>query len=267
MRQTFFRKGVGTIMIGVLVACGFTCRAAEMPRNASPSGKAQTQALPTIQLKPGTIESFTAAGTTETTYHVYTPGACQTNRPVPMLVLFSPGGDGRGMVSAFKDAAEAAGWIVAGCDKLSNSFEGNPQERQVEKELLDDILARIPHAPDKLFLGGFSGGAQRAYHLTARRKEKVAGVFAMGGWLGGETFYRLPYDQRMAVAMVNGKDDAAANSWVTKDTAILKKRFCIIRTFSFAGGHAMPPRATQDEVLAWLAKPSGGATTGRLAPR
>lgn len=263
----FSRQGVGTIMVGVLVAYGFVCRAAEMTTKVTASSKAQTQALPALQLKAGAIESFTAAGTTKTTYHVYTPAACQTNRPVPMLVLFSPGGDGRGMVSAFKDAAEAAGWIVVGCDKLSNSFEGNPQEHQVEQELLDDILARIPHAPGKLFLGGFSGGAQRAYHLTARRKEKVAGVFAMGGWLGGESYYKLPYGQRMAVAIVNGKEDAAANSWVGKDTAVLKKRFCTMRTFSFAGGHTMPPRATQDEVLSWLSKPSGREMTGRLAPR
>ena len=158
------------------------------------------------------------------------------------------------MVNAYKDAADAAGWVVAGCDKLSNNFEESPLEHQVEDELLNDMLVRIPHAPNKFFLGGFSGGAERAYHLSGRRREKIAGIIAMGGWLGGEKYQKLPYCQHMAVAMGNGKADEAAGSWVAKDGVVLRKRLCTTRLFPFDGGHQMPPRKIQDEVLVWLTK-------------
>ena len=212
-----------------------------------------------IKLKPGLIETFTAPGDTKTTYHVFSPSIYRTNAPSPLLVLFSPSGNGRGILNAFKESADEAGWILVGCDKLRNGFEENPLEHQVEDELLDDILTRIPHVPARVFFGGFSGGAERAYHLTARRDDGVAGVFAVGGWLGLEKYYDLPYRQHMVVAMVNGNKDTSARRSVLEVSDVLQKRACVIKEFLFDGGHQLPSKTTQAEVLAWLAQASTNA--------
>ncbi len=265
IRRMNVSKQVSLVVVVGAVALGFAVTGDASAANPNGTKVKKIPSIAPAELKPGQTETFTAQGETKTTYHVYTPTTYQTN--APMLVLFSPGGDGNGMVAAFKESVEAAGWIVVGCDKLSNGFEGNSLEHQVENELLDDILARIPHAAVRLFFGGFSGGAERAYHLSARRKEKIAGIIAMGGWLGGDEYRKLLYCQHMAVAMVNGKKDAAAASWVTKDSAVLRKRSCTIKLFQFEGGHAMPPEAIKKDVIAWLIQQTGGiAGTGGKPP-
>ena len=251
-------KQVSLVVIVGAVVLSFAITGDASEANLKCSKIIKWPSIVPAELIPGKTETFTAQGETKTTYHVYTPTACQTNAPI--LVLFSPSGAGSSMVAAFQKSAEAFGWIVVGCDKLSNGFEGNSLEHQVENELLDDILARIPHAAAKLFFGGFSGGAERAYHLSAHRKEKIAGIIAMGGWLGGDEYRKLLYCQHMAVAMVNGKKDAAAASWVTKDSAVLRRRSCTIKLFQFEGGHEMPPEAIKKDVIAWLIRQTGGIT-------
>jgi predicted esterase len=253
-------KPVSMAMVAGAMALGFAITGDASGADLNGAKLKETPSIVPAALTPGQTVTFTAQGETKTTYHVYTPSACQTN--APMLVLFSPGGDGTGMVAAFRESADQAGWIVVGCDKLSNELEGKPEERTVEKELMDDIIARIPHAPNRLYLGGFSGGAERAYLLAARRSETITGIIAMGGWLGGQGNYKLPFCKHMAVAIVNGTEDKNANSWSAADTKVLKERQCTVKEFPFAGKHAMPGPETIGAVLGWLNSAAEGRRAG-----
>ncbi len=203
-------------------------------------------------LQSGKTTKRTAAGDTGISYVVYAPATFKAEEPSPIIVAFSPGGNGGQMINAMKTAADKMGWLLVGCNLLKNGMPDPVLEKRMEDEVLDDIFANLPHDRRRIYFAGFSGGAYRSYHLTARRKEPVAGIVAYGGWIGGEDFYKLPYRKGMTVAIINGKDDRAANSWVKRDSDVLRKHKCTIRAFDFDGGHTLPPSETTETALQWL---------------
>jgi len=207
-----------------------------------------------LSLSPGEVTSGTAEGETGISYEIYTPTSFTAGNPPPVIIAFSPGGKAKQMIRAMKDSAEKAGWILVGCNKLKNGLEGNELAYQMEDELLDHLYSKLPHDPCRVYLAGFSGGAMRAYEISARRKERIAGIIAYGGWLGGQGYYDLEYCKYMAVAMVNGTNDSGANNWADKDEAVLDDRRCEVKQFSFDGKHQIAPSDVTDECIEWLEK-------------
>ena len=207
-----------------------------------------------VTVTPGTVKTYTADGEHGLTYHVYIPKSYDKENPPPILLLFSPGGGGRGMINKFKASADNAGWIAVGCDKLSNSIEENKLSEELETEFMDDVLKKIPHDKKRVYLGGFSGGGMRAYGLSYRRNERFAGIISCGGWLGGDSYRKKKFCKFMSVAIINGADDKNANAWDKGDSKILKKRRCHVKKFTFKGRHTLPPADTIDKAIAWLEK-------------
>lgn len=205
------------------------------------------------QMIPGKTFTRTAAGETAIKYHVRVPPSFDSSHPPPLVIAFSPKGNGRFMVEAIGTSADKAGWIAVGCDKLKNGMPDAKLVEKMEDEVLDDIFGNIPHDPRRIYLAGHSGGAMRVYRISARRKEPFAGILAYSGWMGGEDKQKQPFCQNMAVAMVNGDQDSAVKSWEQRDTQALVNRKCRVKLFGHPGGHAMqvPPEIT-DQCIQWF---------------
>ena len=223
----------------------------------------------------GTVVDRTTAGKAGIPYHVYFPTSYTGKNDLPLLVAFSPSGDGMGMLNALKGSAEKVQWILVGCDRLSNDTESTREDLAMEKEVMDEVLAKVPHDVQRLYLAGFSGGAMRAYSMSFRRTERIAGIIAYGGWLGGAETADKKFCKYMSVAMVNGRRDKNANDWAEKDAEVLKKRHCHTKQFPFDGGHEVAPAEVTDQALAWLEdewkefgskKGVGGGSGGSRAP-
>ena len=238
----------------VLLVC--TCQAATNSATKAPliSGTGNPEVV--AQLAPGKVFSRTAPGAHEMSYHVYVPTTFNAAKPPPLVVLFSPGGSGKGIMDSVKASAEKAGWVAIGCDKLKNNMgKDGIKEKEadlMEDEVLDDILQSLPTPKNRIYLGGMSGGAERAYDVSSRRKENFAGILAFGGWLGGRENWNKKYCKGMAVAMLNGDKDKNANAWVAGDTTALRRRSCRVKSFSFPGGHVVAPPESIDKALAWF---------------
>lgn len=219
---------------------------------AQPEPRAADPAV-AAQIVPGATFTRTAEGETAVPYHVRIPASFNAATPPPMLIAFSAGGKGQFMVNTIGPCADKLGWITIGCDKLTNDIKDDKLANQMEDEVLEDIYRNIPHDARRVYLAGHSGGAMRAYGITARRKESFAGILAYGGWLGGPDYQKKPHGKYMSIAMVNGDKDAAANAWVQGDTQALKRGKCNVELFTFPGGHPMPtaPEIT-DQALRWL---------------
>lgn len=203
---------------------------------------------------PGEITRHTTSGEYRISYHVAIPKTFNINNPPPMLVLFSPGGNGKSILRSVLPSASKLGWIVVGVDQLKNGMDED-LENAMESEAFEAIMNQVPHHPRRIYLGGMSGGAMRAYGLTYKYEEApIAGILAMGGWLGGSKYYDKDFRKYMAVAMVNGDSDSGANNYVDRDTDVLEDRRCEVEVFSFSGGHQIAPEDTLDEALAWLDK-------------
>jgi len=197
----------------------------------------------------GTMKTFPKNDSQKVTFHVYYPTSFSADTPLPMLILFSPGGQGRGILQNFRDACEKVGWIGVGCDTFRNGVPASELD-PLFTELLPIIEKSVPHDPQRLFTGGMSGGASRAVQYTAKFDRPWKGVISCGGWLGKE--FDLEYPRGMAVAWVNGDKDEGANSWVAKDSEVLKKRRCKTKLFAFPGGHVIGPPEVLIDAMRWV---------------
>ena len=204
----------------------------------------------------GEFLHFTSQGTYPTGYHVYYPPGVKEGPPAPVLILFDPSGQGERYAKRYIEAAARANIIVIGLDEFRNTPppDGDALDAlflERFKELLPQLQATVGYDPNKVFLGGTSGGAMRAFGYTAKVNGPWAGVFSNVGWLGpNEEDYGLPFPGGMRIAMVNGNKDGGG--YVERDTEILVDRGNVVGFFSFEGGHQVPPPDSQLKAIRWL---------------
>jgi len=239
---------------------------------ATPStlGTAAAQGTPTAQTSPATnageIVSYVSDGPEKVSYHVYFPTSFDPTRPPAMIVMFSPGGNGKSILGSVKEACEALNWIGVGCDQFKNDADENELDAKW-REALPHIEKTVPHDPDLLYLGGMSGGALRAYDYSESSARAWKGVLAFGGWLGGKKKLRCPAE--MVVAMVNGDKDKASLSWEVTDGPVLHTAHCKVKEFHFPGGHEVAPAPVVLEAMQWMkneTKPGNRVSAGKRSP-
>jgi predicted peptidase len=201
----------------------------------------------------GSITEHFGSGKFTTKYAVYHPPVAAGIK-LPMLILFHPGGDGMRNIYRYIESAAVVGITLVSVDYFRNTENEPAKEAEMLQcftELLPQIEVSVPHDEKRMFMGGMSGGAWRAYHYAALVPRPWAGILAGGGWLGGKSYYDLPYP-RMRVAMVNGDKDNGANHYIEPDSARLKQSGSIISVHAFEGGHQVAPPSVQEKALRWL---------------
>lgn len=206
----------------------------------------------------GRFEHYVAEGVFTTDLYVYYPTICETSTNRPMLILFNAAGRAARYLKQFVEAAEVNGIVMVACDSFYNTRDDEEDSVMLErfKELLPIIEATIPHDSKRLFMGGNSGGAMRAYGYSAQIDRPWAGIYANGGWLGGYDYYDWPYPGGMRIAMVNGNNDHA-NRWIERDSKLLGSKGNKVVLFSFDGGHQSAPPKTRIKALTWLINEDG----------
>ncbi len=205
----------------------------------------------------GKLSHLVTTGEQPTDLFVYEPSSALAAGapPPPALILFHPGGKAARYVKSHMEAAEKSGLLLVACGSFRNTADTPALEAEMLerfREVFPQILARVRLDPARIFMGGTSGGAWRAYHYSAQVSHPWAGIYANVGWLGGVKYYGLPYPSGMRVAMVNGNLDVAANQWVDRDGAVLKNAGNHVGVFAFEGGHQVPPPLHQFIAFEWL---------------
>lgn len=143
----------------------------------------------------GKLAHLVTTGAHPTDLFVYTPSAALAADapPPPALILFHPGGKAARYVKSHMEAAEKSGLLLVACGQFRNTGDAPELEAGMGerfREVFPQILARVRLDPARLFMGGTSGGAWRAYHYAAEIKHPWAGIYANGGWLGGKKILR-----------------------------------------------------------------------------
>ena len=192
------------------------------------------------------------AGEKPVDYYCYFPEKYKESAGrLPLLILFSPGGKGQRFLKRHIEAAEKVGFILV-CPDVFRNHVSNASLAPLFDDLMMSIKEEIDYDVDRVFMGGSSGGAMRAYLYTAEFSGPWAGVYANGGWLGGKNFYDLPFELGLRVAMLNGHKDRAANRSAITDTEVLQTRLAVVKQFPFEGGHQLADVPTQIKAMSWL---------------
>ena len=194
-----------------------------------------------------------------TSYDVYLPPAYSTNWPaLPILYTLNPSGGG--MVSDFQAVCAGLNIITIGLTGSANGVPWNTLLREMYA-VTRDVRQRVLFDPTAEFVSGFSGGGETAYFFSRFLAQHVAGVLAMGAWLGRENnnpdgsvpYYSLDRVQtNLLVARTTGTSDTGALFYNPYDSNYLASCGAVIRDWFFSGGHATAPDSLKSAGLSWL---------------
>lgn len=213
-----------------------------------------------LQKIGGVLSAHRSTGNIPVNYWVYQPPlvAEQAGVKPPMLILFHPNGHGHQAILRYLEAAKATGITLVSLDYFRNTGVGkdDPVKEaemfEVFKELLPQIEATVPHDEKRVFMGGCSGGAMRAFNYSATVPRPWAGIYSNCGWLGPpKETYSLPFP-KMRVAWVNGIHDPNRSHSLPGDAARLNEAGCTMSVYAFDGGHQVPPPSVQEKAWRWL---------------
>jgi len=205
----------------------------------------------------GTLDHLVVEGSYQTDLHLYYPSSYQSEnaKSYPVMILFNAGAKAMRYLQRHMEAAEQSGMILISCGQFRNTGDNEAKEEAFLARFREVFLAiqeNIVYDPESVFMGGNSGGAWRAYHYSAWVDYPWAGIYANGGWLGGQKYFQEDYADHMRVVMVNGNNDKAANQWIEADSKVLNQHEAEIALIAFEGGHQIPPVRSQLKAFNWL---------------
>ncbi len=217
--------------------------------NATPVG-VDPSSFPLSANQRGTVVCF-ENGTV--TYDAYLPPAYATNgAPLPILYTLNP--DGGGMVGDFQTVCSSLNIIAVGITGSRNGAAWDTVLREFHA-VSRDVRRRVLFDPTAELVAGFSGGGECAYVFSRFRAQHVAGVCAMGGWLGRSMLDYYSTDRvqtNLLAARATGASDTGGNYYLAPDSNYLASCGAVVRDWSFAGGHSVAPDSTKSACLSWL---------------
>ena len=195
------------------------------------------------------VERVVCAGNESQSYALYLPAAYSPKRAWPILYCLDPGARGRVPVELFAEAAEQAGWIVAG----SNNSHNGPTAPAIEAIgwLVRGTHERLAVDDSQVYVAGFSGAARQA--LLWAGTSRIAGVIACSAGFSGGT---IPKGISFRVFGTAGLDDFNFDE-VYAMTRELNQRGVPQRFAEFPGGHEWLPKTLAGRAIDFL--------SGRLA--
>lgn len=116
------------LLLGVFLSHSLLCEEIVDPSGAFPLGE---------------VTKRDAVGRTKMSYHVAMPELVKEEGMAPLLVLFSPRGDGRRILEPVAPAANRYGWITVGVDRLRNGAMDTRLMIRMENEVLEDVLSSV----------------------------------------------------------------------------------------------------------------------------
>ena len=193
------------------------------------------------------IDTVTCNRDNHFSYALYLPSDYSDKAEWPVIFLFDPAARGTVAVNVWKDAAEKYGYILAG----SNNSRNGPMQNNVDAAdaMMHDVLSKYAIDKNRIYTGGFSGGARMA-GLAAMIYKNFAGVIACGAGLPdlGDKYH---LDSSIVYAATTGVEDMNYSELRDVKAKLIAQRNAV-RIFDFAGTHQWPPSATANACIEWI---------------
>ncbi|HTP86803.1 MAG TPA: hypothetical protein VMJ34_07645 [Bryobacteraceae bacterium] len=189
------------------------------------------------------IDVVTAEGNAEQSYALFLPSSYTPQHSWPILYCLDPGARGRIPVERFAQAAEKAGFIVAG----SNTCRNGPvePEREAIRWLLQDTHARLAIDDARVYVTGMSGGARVA--LAWAQNGSIAGVIACAAGFGQQVPQQIPFRLYATAAVDDFNHDE-----LFENSLEFARRGIAHRFVEFDGDHDWLPESLTTEALDYM---------------
>ncbi len=171
----------------------------------------------------------------------------------PLILLFDPGGNARGIVDRYSKAAHQHGWLAASAFGVA---DGTPDDADTTEMmfLLEYVRSHHPVDAGRVFTGGFSGGACGAYRLAIVKAEVFAGAIVECGHMGSwrDVGHMAGRSLRFYLFTRDGDFNRPATRRLRD--AMQAKRYRVTEV-ERGGGHAPMEDPEVSEAMDWMEAP------------
>src|SRR5690606_38666865 len=181
------------------------------------------------------------------TYAVYLPQQYNEDKKWPVIMVFSPTGDGAEAVNQFKESADSYVYVIASSNAVKN---GNYQENLLRsRTFYSTVISRFPIDKNAIYLAGFSGGARLAMSIAVMSSQ-VKGVIGSGSSFSNVPSY-IPTENKFFYIGIVGDQDFNYNEMLQAMYYADQKKY-YDNLLVFSGGHVWPPKEYIDKAVRML---------------
>ena len=178
-------------------------------------------------------------------FSYYLPKSFAKDKNYPVLLLFDPQGDAHFAIKKYTEAADQFGFILMSTNSIKNGLDGETAGH-VMQTLLGSIDNQLPVDPNRVYVGGFSGGARYAA-LLAMSGSGIQGLIVAGAGFPAETWKNL--SPSVVIATAND-GDMNLSEILALDEIKDKGQLGRILIMRDKGKHEWPSLAKMQEALA-----------------
>jgi len=144
-----------------------------------------------------TKELITSKGKTRA-YYLYEPSTAKASSPAPLIVMLHGSGRvGMSLVEKWKDLAKKEGFIIVGPDSADTRSWGSPQDGpDFLRDLVEELKAKYPINPRRVYLFGHSAGAIFALEMSLLESQYFAATAIHAGALRPDDFNLIDLAKR-----------------------------------------------------------------------
>jgi polyhydroxybutyrate depolymerase len=206
--------------VAVLLSIGLTTTLRSIQAQAQAQGESQ----PAAQLSnQDSSSSREISGTLNDQgqlrkYQLYTPSSYNSNRPMPLVLVFH-GHDGTGNsiaeVTRFNEVAEQKGFIVVYPDGINTnwSLRGSTSGKVDDVSFATALITHIQQIRNidrhKIYVTGFSKGAILAQDLACEVPDRIAAFASVAGSLPVRLKPKCQPKTPVSMLMINGTNDSS----------------------------------------------------------
>lgn len=138
-----------------------------------------------ITLKKGTIiDKIPVKDSITENFALYLPSSFDITKKWPIIFVFDMEGRGKQVISMFREAAEAQGYILAASNNVRDTITLS-KNILISNRMFNTVYSILPIQKDRSYTAGFDGGARMASLIPTFIKE-IEGVISCGSPVANE---------------------------------------------------------------------------------
>lgn len=184
-------------------------------------------------------------GDSSVSYALYLPSSYSTEKKYPVIYFFDPHAGGHIPIDKYKDLAEKYNYIIIGSNNSENGMKWD-HIGPVIQNMMGDAKLRMSIDPQRIYTGGFSGGA-RVASSTAIIIGGVSGVISCGAGIGTKQQAR----QKFSFFGIAGNEDFNYTELKNLNDQMDGTDWSHYLEV-FDGKHEWPPVENMNDAFLWL---------------
>ena len=185
-------------------------------------------------------------------YVIFLPKGIASYIPRPVIIGFSPSGNGKDVVNIWQEAAEENNAVIIASNKVRNGLDIQTVLLVIKKDLNEKFSKEYPIDLKKVIAVGSSGGGMASHLFSFLHPDTVSAVISNVGYIHEGTLAQSKiYPQNKICAFLAGTTDYNYKL-MKEDLAFLQKHGWTCKWIEFIGGHVMAPQEQRKEALKFV---------------